>query len=37
MQQMIDFKNKEVNYKRILQDLKKIIQDYKTTAKKASW
>ena len=31
---MIDFKNKEVNYKRILQDLKKILQDLKNYSQK---
>ena len=34
MQQLIDFKNKEVNYKRIFQDLKKIIQDLQNYSQK---
>ena len=34
MQQLIDFKNKEVKYIRILQDLKKILQDLKNCSQK---
>ena len=34
MQQLIDFKNKEVNYKRTLQDLKEILQDLQNYSQK---
>ena len=34
MLQLIDFKNKEVKYNRILQDLKKILQDSQNYSQK---
>ena len=34
MQQLIDFKNKEVKYNRILKDLKKILQDSRNYSQK---
>ena len=34
MQQLIDFKNKEVKYNRILKDLKKILQDSQNYSQK---
>ena len=34
MQQLIDFKNKEVKYNRILKDLKKILQDLQNYGQK---
>ena len=34
MQQLIDFKNKEINYKRTLQDLKEILQDLQNYSQK---
>ena len=34
MQQLVDFKNKEVKYNKILQDLKKILQDLQNYSQK---